>query len=209
MKTSAWLMLIAGSVALSGCGRSAGTFTSIAYHQIGLCKGYETPSGPVSAGKNMGFAVFQVETVDNTKYENEFVLAPARLFVNQLIPGEGEGSASKWYRRFGKPDPRFAQAMGFTSSPEILIPAGAKVDVHTFVVIPFSINATDGAAGANPFNFELAYDSGDVEAAYDMATGARGSQSQKGINEGIILTKTNPSDTKWEVVENCKELAFK
>jgi len=31
-------MLVAGSIALSGCGRSASTPTTITYHQVGVCK---------------------------------------------------------------------------------------------------------------------------------------------------------------------------
>jgi hypothetical protein len=81
MKTSAMCflsvsMLVAGSIALSGCGR------------IGICKGYETPDGPITAGTNRGFAVFKIESVDNTKYDDDFVLALARLFVNQFMPDE-------------------------------------------------------------------------------------------------------------------------
>ena len=214
MKTSTlWFlsipMLAAGSMALSGCGRSPRNPTLISYHEVGICKGYETPDGPITAGVNKGFAVFKIETVDNTKFDDDFVLAPARLFVNQFMPAQADGSIAKWYRRFGRPDQRFAQTMGVTSVPETKIPPGAKLDVNTFVTIPISIDNPGGEAEVNPFNFELAYDFGDVEAAYDAATGERGGQSQHGVNEGIVLVKTSPPDAKYSVVENCKELSFK
>jgi hypothetical protein len=78
-------MLVAGSIALSGYGRSP---SNISYQQVGICKGYETPDGPITAGTNRGFAVFKIESVDNTKYDDDFVLALARLFVNQFMPDE-------------------------------------------------------------------------------------------------------------------------
>ncbi len=201
-------MLVAGSIALSGCGRSPSNPTNISYQQIGVCKGYETPDGPVTLGANKGFAVFKIESVDNTKYDDAFVLAPARLFVNQFMPAQAEGSAAKWYRRFGRIDPRFAQTMGFTSVSETIIPAGAKLDINSFFYIPISITNSSDVAEANQFSFELAYDTGG-EAAYDAATGERGSQSQPGVNEGIVFTKANPPGMKWSVVENCKELPYK
>ena len=201
-------MLVAGSIALSGCGRSTSNPTHIFYQQVGICKGYETPDGPVTLGANRGFAVFKIESVDNTKYDDDFVLAPARLFVNQFMPAQAEGSVSKWYRRFVHPEPRFAQIMSYTSVPETTIPKGAKLDINSFVLIPISINNSTGVAEANQFSFELAYDTGG-EAAYDIATGERSSQTQPGVNEGIVLIKTNPPDSKWSVVENCKELSFK
>jgi hypothetical protein len=77
-------MLVAGSIALSGCGgRSSSNPTIISYRPVGICKGYETPDGPVTAGANKGFAVFKIESVDNTKYASSFTFAPERLFVNQ------------------------------------------------------------------------------------------------------------------------------
>jgi len=201
-------MLVAGSIALSGCGRSPSNPTNISYQQVGICKGYETPDGPITLGANKGFAVFKIESVDNTKYDDDFVFAPARLFVNQFMPAQAEGSVSKWYRRFVHPEPRFAQIMGYTSVPETTIPKGAKLDINSFFYIPISINNTTGGAEANQFSFELAYDTGG-EAAYDAATGERGSQSQPGVNEGIVFTKTNPPGMKWSVIENCKELSYK
>ncbi len=98
--------------------------------------------------------------------------------------------------------------MGVTSVPETTIPKGAKLDINTFVIIPISINNPGGVAEANQFSFELAYDTGG-EAAYDAPTGERGGQSQPGVNEGIVFTKTNPPGMKWSVIDNCKELSYK
>ena len=200
MKTSTmWFLsvptLVAGSIALSGCGRSSSEPTNISYRPVGICKGYETPGGPITAGANKGFAVFKIESVDNTKYGSSFTFSPERLFVNQSPPVLAAGSAN---RRFVHPDPRFAQTMGFTSIPQTTIPAGEKLDINSVVTIPIGINNPSGGAEANQFSFELAYDSGTEE---------RG--NQQNVNEGIVFTKTTPPDTKWSVVQNCKELSFK
>ena len=115
--------------------------------------------------------------------------------MNQSPPVLALGSAN---RRFVHPDPKFAQAMGFTSIPQTTIPAGEKRDINSVVIIPIGINNPSGGAEANQFSFELAYDTG---------SGQRG--EQQNVNDGIVFTITNPSDAKWSVVENCKELSFK
>jgi hypothetical protein len=195
MKTSAMAflsvpMLVAGSLALSGCGRSSSNPTNISYR-----KGYETPAGPITAGANKGFAVFKIESVDNTKYGSSFTFFPERLFVNQSPPVLAAGTAN---RRFVHPDPRFAQTMGFTSIPQTTIPAGEKLDINGVVIIPLGITNPSGGAEANQFSFALAYDTG---------TGERG--DQQNVNEGIVFTTTNPPDAKCSAVEHCKELSFK
>jgi hypothetical protein len=188
-------MLVTGAMALSGCGRSSSNPTNISYRPAGICKGYETPAGPITAGANKGFAVFKVETVENTKFDNDFIFAPERLFVNQSPPVLAAGSAN---RRFVYPDPRFAQAMGFTSIPETTVPAGEKRDINSVVLIPLGINNPSGGAEANQFSFELAYDTG---------YGEKG--EQRNVNEGIVFTITSPPGAKWPVVENCKDLPLK
>jgi hypothetical protein len=200
MKTSAMCflsvpVLVAGSLALFGCGRSSSNPTNISYRPLGICKGYETPAGPITAGANKGFAVFKIESVDNTKYGSSFTFFPERFFVNQSPPVLAAGTAN---RRFVHPDPRFAQTMGVTSIPQTTIPAGEKLDINSVVIIPLGITNPSGGAEANQFNFALAYDTG---------TGQRGDQLN--VNEGIVFTTTKPPDAKWSVVENCKELSFK
>jgi hypothetical protein len=89
-------MLVAGSIVLSGCGRSSSNPTNISYRQIGICKGYETPAGPITAAANEGFAVFKIESVDNTKYGSSFSLTPERLYVNQSTPAQAAGNLWNW-----------------------------------------------------------------------------------------------------------------
>jgi hypothetical protein len=57
-------LLISGSIALPGAAHSAAI---ISYHQVGICKRYDTPAGPVTARSDEGFAIFKIEAVDNTK----------------------------------------------------------------------------------------------------------------------------------------------
>jgi hypothetical protein len=109
-----------------------------------------------------------------------------RLFVNQSPPVQAAGTAN---RRFVHPDPRFAQSMGFTSIPQVTIPAGEKRDINTVVLVPLGITNPSEGAEANQFSFELAYDTG---------TGERGEQLN--VNEGIVFTIINPPDAKWSVV---------
>jgi hypothetical protein len=52
-------LLISGSIALPNAARSA----TISYHQVGICKGYDTPAGPVTARSDEGFAIFKIEAV--------------------------------------------------------------------------------------------------------------------------------------------------
>ena len=188
-------MLVAGSIALFGCGQSSSNRTNISYRPVGMCKGYETATGLIAAGANKGFVVFKIESVDNTKYDSRFTFAPERLFVNQSPPVLAAGSAN---RRFVHSDPRFAQTMGFASIPETTLAAGEKRDINSVVFIPLAISNPNGGAEANQFSFELAYD-----------TGAGERDDQQNVNEGIVLTMTNPPDAKWSVVENCKDLSLK
>jgi hypothetical protein len=188
-------MLVGRSLVLSGCGLGSSNSTYIFYRPVGICKGYESPAGLITAGANKGFAVFKIESVDNTKYGGSFAFSQERLFVNQSPPVLALGSGN---RRFVHPDPKFAQTMGFTSIPRTTIPAGEKLDVNSVVIVPLGINNPSGGAEANQFSFELAYDTG---------SGQRG--EQQNVNEGIVFTITTPPDAKWSVVENCKELSFK
>ena len=175
-----------------------GRWRRLLIRSVELAKGYERPAGPITAAASEGFAVFKIESVDNTKYGSSFSLTPERLYVNQSTPAQAAGQVSNWNRRFVHSDPRFAQTMGFASIPQTTISAGKKLDINSVVIVPIGINNPSGGAEANQFSFQLAYDSGNDE---------RG--NQQNVNEGIVFTKTNPPDTKWSVVENCKELSFK
>jgi len=188
-------MLVAGSIALSGCGRSASTPTTITYHQVGVCKTYETPSGAQQAKNNEGFAIFKIESVDNTKYNNPFKFDPGRFYVDQTtVDGKSKGIYG-WDRRFVNKDPRFGKAMGVKYVAEAEIQAGQKLEDAGFALIPLATNNPTGIPEADQYNFQLVYDTGSDD---------RGNMVS--ASEGIIFVRTNPTDTKWSVVEDCKEL---
>lgn len=191
-------VLIAGSIALSGCGRGTANPTAISYKQVGICKTYDTPSGPKTTRDGEGFAIFKVETIDNSRYSSVFVFDPMRLYVNQSTPEQLAKGVYNWNRRFVNPDPRFAQNLGYKEILRTSVPASGKIDLNSFVVIPIGTDNPTGGPEENKFNFILAYDSG---------TDDRG--NIQNVSEGISFVRDNAPDTKWTVVENCKELPLK
>ncbi len=190
-------VLIAVSM-LSGCGSGSGQPTNISYRQIGICKSFVAASGPVTSKADEGYAVFKIETVDN-KSNKPFAFDPKLLYVDQSTPEQHAKQLWEWDRRYASTDPRFPQSLGISLAPETTIPAGGKLDVNSFLVIPLGINNPSGGPEENKFAFQLLYDFGNSE---NTASG------QIRVSEGIVFNKTNAAD-KWTVAENCKELALK
>jgi hypothetical protein len=189
-------MLVAGLIALPGCGgRSGANPTTISYSEVGICKSYVTPTGSTAAKPGEGFAVFKIETIDNSKQNNSFNLDPNRFYVDQTPPEMKAKNISFQTRRFINPDPRFGQAMGIKTLARDTFPANQKTDVNSFILVPLTINEPTGGPEANQYSFDLVYDTTTTE-------------QQIGSGE-VISAKTNPSDTKYTVIESCKELAFK
>jgi len=187
-------LLAAGAIALSGCGgRSAANPTTISYSEAGVCKSYDTPTGTATAKTNEAFAVFKIETIDNTKQNSNFNLDPGRLYVDQSSVEQKTKSQSFQTRRFGNPDPRFAQAMGVKSMEMAYIKAGEKRDTSGFIVVPLAINDTTGNPEA-ALSFDLVYDTSTTEQQWALG--------------GVVLTKTNSPNTKYTIVDSCKELAL-
>jgi hypothetical protein len=184
---------------LSGCGRGSGQPTSISYRQIGICKSFAAASGPVTSKADEGYAVFKIETIDN-RSNKPFAFDPKLLYVDQSTPERHTRQLWEWDRRYASTDPRFKQGLGISLAPETTIPAGGKLDVNGFVVVPLGINNPSGGPEENKFAFLLLHDSGTSE---NTASG------QIRVSEGIQFTKTNADDEKWTVAENCKELALK
>jgi hypothetical protein len=185
---------------VSGCGGGSGQPTNISYRQVGICKGFEAASGPVASRADEGYAFFKIETVDNTKSNKPFAFDPKLLYVDQSTPEQHAKQLWEWDRRYATTDPRFPKSLGISLAPETTIPAGGKLDVNGFLVIPLGINNPSHGPEENKFAFQLLHDSGNSE---NTASG------QIRVSEGIVFTKTNAADTKSSVVENCKELALK
>ena len=185
-------MLVAGSIALSGCGkRSATNPTMISYSQVGVCKSYDEQK----AKPNEGFVIFKIETIDNAKQSDTFFLDPERLMVDQTTAEFQQKDISRRSRRFIDADPRFAQAMGVKGLARAAFPANEKTDVNSFVIVPLPLDTGLGGPNAKQYSFDLVYDTTTTEV-------------QVGSKD-VVTTKTNAAVAKYSVVENCKELALK
>jgi hypothetical protein len=168
MKTSTMsilsvLMLVSGSIALSGCGRrSAANPTTISYSEVGVCKSYNTLTGNEEKAKpNEGFAVFKIETIDNSNQSNSFNLDPERFYVDQTKPEMKSKNISFQTRRFMNANLGFAQALGVKALARDAFPASQKTDVNSFIVVPVAIST--GGPEANPYSFDLVYDTTTTE----------------------------------------------
>ena len=190
-------MLVAGSIALSGCGkRSATNPTMISYSQVGVCKSYAAlPGNEQKAKPNEGFVIFKIETIDNAKQSDTFYLDPERLMVDQTTAEFQQKDISRRSRRFIDADPRFAQAMGVKGLARAAFPANEKTDVNSFVIVPLPLDIGLGGPNAKQYSFDLVYDTTTTE----VQTGSK----------DVVTTKTNAAVANYPVVENCKELALK
>jgi hypothetical protein len=215
------LLLISGSIALSGCGRGATRPINISYRQVGICKGYDTAGGPVTTRSDEAFAIFKIETVDNTKPSENFYFDPTHLYVDQSTP-EQKAKKAVWdkNRRFVYSDPRFAQSIGVSSAVETTIPGGAIREINGFAVVPVGINNPSVGPEANQNSFDLVYDTWSTEEHETNAAGGSFafivvllqslvSGGPKLESKNIDLIKTNASETTWSVTDNCKALSFK
>jgi hypothetical protein len=130
--------------------------------------------------------------VDNTKSNKAFAFDPKLLYVDQSNPDQKGWEVRSLYRRFASVDSRIPQSLGISLAPESTFPAGGKLDVNSFVVIPLGVNNPSGGPEANKLAFELVLDSLDT-----------------GKTDRDETHVANAADTNWTVTENCKELSFK
>ena len=148
-------LLVAMTLALGGLAAPsfAGQTIAISYHQVGICKGYDTVAGPVTARSDEAFAIFKIEAVDNTKPSGRFDFDPTHLYVDQSTP-EQKAKTTVWdkNRRFVYSDPRFAQNMGVSSAVETTIPAGTKLEINGIAVVPLGINNPGYVLAVNAHN---------------------------------------------------------
>ena len=64
------------------------------------------------ARANELFAIFKIDSIDNSKPSSEFGFDPERMYVNQSTAEQLKKNLSFQTRRFMVADPRFAKAMG-------------------------------------------------------------------------------------------------
>ena len=119
-------LLAAGLIALSGCGKSS-TPTKISYREIGVCKSYQTPSSTQQAKADEGFAIFKIDSIDNSTNGSPFYLHPERFYVNQSTP-EDKGNIYRQDRRFTNVDSKIGAALGVKYVPDSTIQKSEKLD---------------------------------------------------------------------------------
>ncbi len=185
-----------GWLAISGCGkRMNANPTGISYSQIGVCKAWTSTGGMEAKAKpDEIYAVFKIETVDNTKPSDIFTFDPQRLYVNQSTAEQMQKNLSFQRRQFVAGDPRFTKAMGVKAPEGVTIKGGEKLDVNAFVIAPVSQN--------------LPADKPPVGNAFDLTYDTTTAHEQAQTGEGIVITKSNAGAT-FTPVESCKDLAYK
>jgi hypothetical protein len=215
-------LLVAMALVLGGLAAPAfaGETTAISYHLVGICKGYDTAAGRVTARSDEAFAIFKIEAVDNTKPSGSFDFDPTHLYVDQSTP-EQKAKKAVWdkNRRFVYSDPRFARNMGASSAVETTIPEGTKLEINGIAVVPLGINNPSAGPEADQYSFDLVYDTWSTDEHEANGPGgsffwifALGESLFGGPKLGsktIDLIKTNPSEKAWSVTDNCKALSFK
>ena len=174
----------------------------------------------MTARSGEAFAIFKIEGVDNTKSSKSFDFDPTHLYVDQSNP-EQKAKPAVWdrNRQFMNPDSRFAQGMGVSSAVETTIPEGTKLEINGFAVVPLGMNNPSGGPEANQYSFDLVYDTWSTDEHETNAAGGGFAfifvpvQSLFGGSKlgskNIVLIKTNASETRWSVTDNCKALSFK
>ncbi len=130
METSRWYLLsvpifIALSM-LSGCGKGSGQPAIISYRQVGICKGFESASGPVASKPDEGYAFFKIETVDNTKSGKALAFDPKLIFIDQSTPQQHAKQLWEWDRRFASTDSENPEKHGHFVGPRIDDPGGRQ-----------------------------------------------------------------------------------
>lgn len=190
-------LIAAGAIALSGCGRRSNSNpTTLSYRQIGVCKTWTSPAGTEEkAHPDELYAVFKLESVDNTKPSDNFTFDPMRFYVNQSTAAQMQKNLSFQIRRFLEADPRFAKAMGVNAPGGMTnVKGGEKLDVDAYAMAVVSPN--------------LPADKPPVGNSYDLTYDTTTAHEQTQTSEGIVVTKTNAGSPVQEA-ENCKELAYK
>ncbi|SFK27447.1 hypothetical protein [Methylocapsa palsarum] len=188
----------AAAIALAGCDKAPPGQTGITFRQIGVCKGFETASGKVTAPNGQAFAVFKVQELDNSKTAKGFLFDPANLYVDQSNATQKAGKVGDLNRRFSAPDTRLTQTTGAAKLDKVTVPSGEKKSVDGVTYTAIETNNPTGGPDAKQFDLSLLYDDWTSEKVY----------TPEGWVSQVVLTKLNPSDT-FTVVEDCKSLPIK
>jgi hypothetical protein len=163
---------------LTACGNPDVTIT---YHQIGACNGFPTNSGETNVGPNQAYVVFGIEKIDNPNGSGAtFNFDPNKLFVNSTVKDFVNTS-----------DLIFSNILGPFSATTATITQGNSINfaVSAQVATVVQTAASDGAVEANKTNYTLLYNVGSGD-------------------PGVILVKSDASQTSWPLTENCQAISL-
>lgn len=181
---SSFPCLAALFIALAGCDRGPAATTAISYRQVGACNGFSTGGGAATR-PNEAYVVFTIEAVDNTKSDVDWSFIPTRLYVDQSTEKQKSEWIGSWDRHFASSNPRFAQELGVTEVAPATIRRGANTPTKGIVMVAVRTTKTNGAEEANHASYTLSYDA-------------------QPSDPGIVMSKTNASQTAWPLTEDCK-----
>lgn len=183
--------LAAASVALSACDGSDSR-VAISYREMGICKNYDAASGPVEAAADQAFAVFKIETVDNTKRSKLFFFDPSLLYVDQSTAAQEKGKVLDANRRYAVAEAKLTPA-GLPQTKESEVLKGTSRDVNGIVLIPIGTNNPSGGSLENEYDLNLLFDdwSPDVQ------------PYREGFVSQVSMKKLNPAGTTYKVIEDC------
>ncbi len=175
--------VLALPLALTGCPNPNGTAT-ISYHQTGACNGGQGQSGDPStfynAGPNQAFVVFGIERIDNSAGSVTFNFDPTKLFVNSTTRDFVDPSLMIYKWVLGP----------FASVPQS-IAAGSNVGFAVSGQNALVVQTTNpnGSVEANMTSYFLLYNTGPSD-------------------PGVVMNKTDASQTTWPNTENCAAISL-
>lgn len=168
---------------LTACPNPNGT-VSISYHQTGACNGGQGQSGDpstfYSAGSNQAFVVFGIERIDNSSGAVPFSFDPRKLFVNSTV------------RDFVDPNLMiYRWVLGPFASVPTSVPAGSNFGYAVSGQNALVVQTTnpDGSTEANMTPYSLLYNA-------------------SASDPGVIMIKTDPSQTSWPNTQDCATIAL-
>jgi hypothetical protein len=181
---------------ISACGRGLEDSVNIFYRQIGICKTYDTPDGPVTTRPDEAFVVFEIEAIDNLTGDT-FNFEPSFVYVDQSSQEQKTGWVNAWDRHSASVDPRFSKSLGVPGAAPAVIPKERKIELNYFLTVPVSTKGPHGSGNADPTSYELRYEAVETE------------RGRTASSDGFLYIKTNALGTRWSLKDNCKAIELK
>lgn len=165
-------------LALTACGNPDVTIT---YHQTGACNGFATSSGETSAGTNQAYVVFGIESIANPSGSGAtFNFDPTKVFTTTTVKDSVDPGLMLYPNVLGP----------FAAVAESL-PQGTSIPFSPSAQMGLVVQTTNpnGSVEANSTPYTLSYDNG-------------------GNLPGVIMVKSDASQTSWPNTEDCKTITL-